>query len=54
MLTAFHPQTDGQTERWNQEVEQYLRAFTNYRQDDWAEYLPIAEFALNSREHSVT
>lgn len=54
MSTAFHPQTDGQTERWNQEVEQYLRAFTNYRQDDWVEHLPLAEFALNSREHSAT
>ncbi len=34
-LTAWHPQTDGQTERVNQEIEKYLRIFVNYRQDDW-------------------
>jgi hypothetical protein len=33
--TAYHPQTDGQTERVNQEIEQYLRTFVNHRQDDW-------------------
>jgi hypothetical protein len=37
--TAFHPQTDGQTERVNQELEQYLRLYVNTRQDDWAEWL---------------
>jgi len=35
--TAYHPQTDGQTERVNQELEQYLRLYCNYRQNDWAE-----------------
>ena len=54
MSTAFHPQTDGQTERWNQEIEQYLRIFVDYRQEDWTDLLPIAEFALNSRVHSAT
>ena len=39
LSTAYHPQTDGQTERVNQELEQYLRIFSNYRQDDWAKYL---------------
>jgi hypothetical protein len=34
--TAYHPQTNGQTERVNQEVEKYLWAFVNYQQDDWA------------------
>ena len=34
-LMAYHPQTDGQTERVNQEVEQFLRLFVNQRQDDW-------------------
>lgn len=52
--TAFHPQTDGQTERINQEVEQYLRIFINHRQSDWVEWLSLAEFAYNNREHSST
>lgn len=54
MSTAYHPQTDGKTERVNQEIEQYLRTFCAYRQDDWVQWLPIAEFALNSRVHSST
>jgi len=37
LSTTFHPQTDGQTERMNQEVEQYLRFFIEYRQKDWLE-----------------
>jgi len=37
LSTAFHPQIDGQTERMNQELEQYLRMFTNYRQEQWPE-----------------
>ena len=45
--TAYHPQTDGQTERVNQEVEQFLRLFVNQRQDDWYDWLLIAEFAYN-------
>jgi hypothetical protein len=52
--TAFHPQTDGQTERVNQELETYLQAFCNQRQDNWSRLLPIAEFAYNSRIHSAT
>ena len=52
--TAYHPQTDGQTERVNQEIEQYLRIFINHRQDDWSEWLPLAEFAYNNRIHSAT
>jgi len=54
LSTAFHPQTDGQTERVNQEIEQYLRLFINQRQDDWAEWLPLAEFAYNNRIHAST
>ena len=46
--SAFHPQTDGQTERVNSGVEQYLRAFMNFHQDDWVDWLPLAEFAANN------
>ena len=52
--TAFHPQTDGQTERVNQELEQYLRLYVNTRQDDWAEWLASFEFAYNNHQHSTT
>ena len=54
LSTAYHPQTDGQTERVNQELEQYLRAFINYQQTNWASLLPIAEFTHNMRAHSAT
>src|SRR5882724_10363631 len=50
--TAYHPQTNGQTERVNQEVEQFLRLFVNQHQDDWDEWLSIAEFAYNNRVHT--
>ena len=52
--TSYHPQTDGQTERVNQEMEQFLRIFTNYKQDDWDYLLPAAEFAYNNHVHSST
>ena len=54
MSTAYHPQTDGQTERMNREVEAYLRLFCNYQQDDWDDLLPAAEFAYNNHVHSST
>ena len=47
--TAYHPQSDGQTERTNQELESYLRIFVGERQDNWARLLPMAEFAYNNR-----
>jgi hypothetical protein len=50
--TDFHPQTDGQTERMNQVVEDFLCHFVNYNQDDWAENLDIAEFAINNLHSS--
>ena len=54
LSTAFHPQTDGQTERMNQTLEQYLRVFCNYQQDDWANLLSLAEFSYNnSRQASL-
>jgi len=46
--TAFHPQTDGQTERINQTIEVYLRAFLSWEQDNWVSLLPMAEFAYNN------
>jgi len=48
MSTAFHPQTDGQTERLNQTIEAYLRAFVNREQENWVLLLPMAEFAYNN------
>ena len=48
LSTAYHPQTDGQTERLNQTLEQYLRCYVNYEQDDWASKLPLAQLAYNS------
>ena len=42
--TTYHLQTDGQSKRTNQWLEQYLRFWTNERQDNWAAYLPLAEF----------
>ena len=54
LLTTFHPQTDGQTERMNQEVEQYLRFFIEHRQKDWPEWLAMAEFVINNKVHMAT
>jgi hypothetical protein len=42
LLTAYHPQTDGQIKRLNQIMEQYLRYYVNYQQDNWVELLPTA------------
>src|SRR5882724_520443 len=50
--TTYHLQTDGQTERVNQEVEQFLRLVVNQRQEDWDEWLSIVEFAYNNRVHT--
>jgi len=54
LSTAFHPQTDGQTERVNASMEQYLRIFTSYQQDDWVQWLPLAEFAANNGTSETT
>jgi hypothetical protein len=53
LSTSFHPQTDGQTERTNQVLEQFLRCFINYQQDDWSDLLPLAEFAYNNTIHTA-
>ncbi|QRV79674.1 Retrotransposable element Tf2 protein [Ceratobasidium sp. AG-Ba] len=52
--TAFHPETDGITERTNQWLEGFLRSFCNYRQDNWVRWLPIAEFCHNNQVNSAT
>jgi hypothetical protein len=52
--TAFHPQSDGQTERVNQTLEQYLRIYCGYHQDDWAQLLPLAEFVYNNAQNAST
>jgi len=51
---AFHSQTDRQTERVNQELEQYLRMFIDRRQEQWPEWLGTAEFAYNNKTYSST
>jgi hypothetical protein len=52
--TAYHPQTDGQTERVNQELEQYIWIFVSEWQNDWDTLLPLGEFAYNNHVHSAT
>ena len=54
LSTAFHPQTDGQTERMIAVMEQYLGAYVNYLQGDWAEWLPLAEFSSNNHTSETT
>jgi len=54
LLTAFHLQTDGQTEQMNQELEQYLWFFVEHRQKNWPEWLVSAEFAVNNKIHTAT
>jgi len=54
LSTAYHQRTDGQTERVNSILEQYLRGYIDYQQMDWSTLLPIAEFAYNNTTHSTT
>ena len=54
LSTVFHPQTYGQTEQMNQELEQYLRFFVDHRQKNWPEWLASAEFAVNNKVHTAT
>ena len=54
LSTAFHPQTDGQTECQNSVLEQYLQSYVNYEQDDWASLLFLTEFTYNASKHSTT
>src|SRR5260221_2993916 len=52
--SGYHPEGDGQMEWINQVLEQYLRAYTNYQQDNWAPLLPLAEFAYNNTASTTT
>lgn len=52
--TAYHPQTDGQTERTNQTLETYLCHFVSFRQDDWVDWLSMAEFSFNNAVSTST
>ena len=49
LSTSYHPETDGSTERVNQEVQAFLRAYITYDQSDWDNWLPAAQVALNNR-----
>src|SRR3979490_470369 len=52
--SGYHPEGDGQTECTNQTLEQYLRVYCNYQQDNWASLLPLAEFAYNNAPSATT
>ena len=54
LSTSYHPETNRQTERTNQELEQYLRMYVNHRQNNWAEWLATVEFAFNNKVHTAT
>ena len=54
LLTAFHFQTNSEIEKINQELEQYLRFFIDYKQKNWLEQLALAEFIFNNKVYSVT
>ena len=54
MSTAFHPQTDGQTEILNRILENYLRAYTSLEQMNWAKLLQSAEYTYNNSRNSST
>ena len=51
---GYHPKGDGQTERTNQTLEQYLRVYCNYQQDNWSKLLPLAKFAYNNTLSATT
>jgi len=54
LSTAYHPQTDRQTEQINQEIGIFLRHYINYQQDNWTEWLAAAEFQYNDKKHIAT
>ena len=52
--SGYHPEGDGQTKPTNQTLEQYLRVYSNYQQDNWSDLLPLAEFAYNNAPSTTT
>ena len=54
LSTAYHPQTDGATERMNSVWETYIRSFTNWAQNDWVALCPMAQIAINGRVATST
>lgn len=54
MSTAYHPQSNGQTERINQDIESYPRSYCNYEQNSWVSMLAMAEYAYHNLKHSST
>jgi hypothetical protein len=53
MSTSFHPQTDGQTERVNLVIQQFLRNYVAVDQQDWVDHLELAEFCYNSKHYAT-
>ena len=51
---AYHPQTDGQMERINQEIGTFLRHYVNYQQNNWTDWLTVAELQYNDKKHVAT
>ena len=54
LLMVYHSQTDGQTKRINQEIGMFLWHYVNYQQDNWMDWLAIAEFQYNNKKHAAT
>jgi len=54
LSTAYYPQMNGQMERINQELEQYLRVFIDHRQEQWPDWLGMVEFTYNNKIHMAT
>jgi len=52
--SSYHLEGNGQTERSNQTLKQYLHIYCNYQQDNWADLLPLAEFAYNNAPSTTT
>jgi len=52
--SGYHPEDNGQTKHMNQTLEQYLRIYCNYQQDNWSELLPLVEFAYNNVPSATT